>query len=274
MAWPTSKATSWYEFVATMSQIQVDVPPGATYVFRGQPNADYSLAPSLQRHVAHLSRADAIQVEAILLADFQSQAHLLLRSSLLPDYRDVVSWWTLMQHHGSPTRLLDWTKSPYVAAYFAVESQPDKDGAVWLFHNNLLTVRMRELGAPSMEEVFKDLPRFFLAECELTSCYLFQRKQKIDRMVTQQGGFTIAPDVLADHAELVERALSAFDKEEWFRKIVIPAELKPEFLLQLHRLNVNGIALFPGIDGLGRSMREIAALQVHSRRHAPRAKGA
>ncbi|MGZ8996835.1 MAG: hypothetical protein ACXW3P_10155, partial [Rhodospirillales bacterium] len=66
-------------------------------------------------------------------------------------------------------------------------------------------------------------------------------------MVTQQGGFTVSPDLIADHADIIERALVENDGNEWFRKIVIPAELKSEFLLQLHRLNVNGIALFPGI---------------------------
>jgi FRG domain len=173
-----------------------------------------------------------------------------------------------------PTRLLDWTKSPYVAAYFAVESQPDKDGALWLFHNNRLIVWMKELDEPSMEDIFKDLPAFFVAECDRSCCYLFERKQKIERMVTQQGGFTVSPDVLADHADIIERALIKNDEKEWFRKIVIPAELKSEFLLQLHRLNVNGIALFPGIDGLGRSMKELATLQAQSRRPVAETKNA
>jgi FRG domain len=264
MSWPISKVTSWDIYVSTMSRVRIGVPPGATYTFRGQPNADYSLTPSIQRTVSSLRRGDAIQVESVLLAEFQSQAHLLLRESLLPDYRDVISWWTLMQHHGAPTRLLDWTKSPYVAAYFAVESQPDRDGAIWLFHNRRLIVRMKELGEPSMEEVFKDLQGFFLSENNRSCCHLFERKQKIERMVTQQGGFTVSPDILANHADIIEQALLKNDDKEWFRKIVIPAELKPEFLLQLHRLNVNGIALFPGIDGLGRSMKELATLQAES----------
>jgi FRG domain len=274
MAWPVSRVTSWDIFVAAMARVRTGIPPSATYTFRGQANAEYSLAPSLQRHVAHLTRAEALQVERTLLAEFQSQAHLLLQSTLLPDYRDFAAWWTLMQHHGAPTRLLDWTKSPYVAAYFAVESQPEKDGAIWQFHNNQLIVRMKELGEPSMDDVFNSLQPFFVAECDRSCCYVFERKQKIERMVTQQGAFTISPDVLADHADIIERALIKNDEKEWFRKIVIPADLKAEFLLQLHRLNVNGIALFPGIDGLGRSMNELATLHAQSRRVLPAPKNA
>ena len=264
MPWPESKVTSWDMFVSAIARVAIGIPPGAAYTFRGQPNAAHSLEPSFQRKISKLSRADAIRIEKILLAEFQSQAHLLMQPAWLPDYRDMISWWSLMQHHGAPTRLLDWTKSPYVAAYFAVESHPDQDGALWYFHANRLDVRLKELGEPAMEDAIKDLNRFFASENERSCCYLFERKQKIERMVTQQGGFTVSPDVLANHADIIEKALVNNDDREWFKKIVIPAELKSEFLLQLHRLNVNGIALFPGIDGLGRSLKELATLQVQA----------
>jgi hypothetical protein len=53
------------------------------------------------------------------------------------------------------------------------------------------------------------------------------------------------------------------------KQIVIPAKLKPEFLLQLHRLNVTAIALFPTIDGLGRSMKELATLHAQVSPQSP-----
>ena len=61
----------------------------------------------------------------------------------------------------------------------------------------------------------------------------------------------------------------AVDEKEWFRKIVIPAKLQPEFLLQLHRLNVTAIALLPGVDGLGRSMKELATLHAQVSPQSP-----
>lgn len=264
MPWPELKVTSWDMFISGMARVCIGIPPpGAAYAFRGQPSAAYSLQPSLQRMVSNLSRAEALRIEQILLAEFQSQAHLLMQPAWLPDRRDMISWWTLMQHHGAPTRLLDWTKSPYVAAYFAVESVRDQDGAIWYFHSNSLEVRLRRLGEPTMDDAIKDFNGYFSSENDKSCCYLFERKQKIERMVTQQGCFTVSPDVVADHAAIIEKALAKNDEgKELFRKIIIPAELKPEFLLQLHRLNVNGIALFPGIDGLGRSMKELAIFQA------------
>lgn len=47
--------------------------------------------------------------------------------------RNEWEWLTLAQHHGMPTRLLDWTFNPLVAAYFAVEKESSEDGAIWVF---------------------------------------------------------------------------------------------------------------------------------------------
>jgi FRG domain len=262
MSWPTIKVPNWDTFVSLVRRLDIGVPPSAAYCFRGQPDSRHTLRPTLLRKVNSLRREDAMLVEKTLLNEFRAQAHLLLPASTLPDDHDLLAWWSLMQHHGAPTRLLDWSKSPYVAAYFAVDSEPSQDGAIWYFHANRLARRMDESGGIPFDSAMKRLPELFGAACDHPTCYLFERKTRIERMVTQQGGFTASLDVLADHADLIERALRN-DEKEWLRTLIIPAQLKPEFLLQLYRLNVNGVALFPGIDGLGRSMKELATLQAN-----------
>ncbi len=82
------------------------------------------------------------QTEKQLFHDFTSKAHLY--TSHLPSEDDHLSWIAAMQHHGVPTRLLDWTYSPYVALFFAVANQGEEDRAgVWAIHTSPLNERSK-----------------------------------------------------------------------------------------------------------------------------------
>lgn len=101
--------------------------PG-NWCFRGQRDADWLLTTTLDRAVTQTiisderttltGKLDYRPYEKRLLLDFQRGAHQYY--SVTPAADDVVDWLALLQHHGAPTRLLDWTESPYVALYFAL----------------------------------------------------------------------------------------------------------------------------------------------------------
>lgn len=76
-----------------------------------------------------------------------------------------------------------------------------------------------------------------------------------DRIVAQQGVFTVAEQILTDHAERI--AQFAEGDPEMFSRLIIRHELKAPFLTRLRRMNITATALFPGIDGLGRSVAEL-----------------
>ncbi len=103
------------------------------WLFRGQANAEWSLKSSLER--AFESRGISITrtdpVEEMMLIEFKSAAHLFSKN--VPKYEDTIAWLTLIRHHGGPTRLLDFTESFYVAAYFALEGATE-DCAIWAFN--------------------------------------------------------------------------------------------------------------------------------------------
>jgi hypothetical protein len=105
----------------------------ARLVFRGHSDHEWSLSSSLERFILEIAppnakldrsgRAKAIAnrfgpSEDILLNDFKRGAHL--HSNEVIDQNDRLGWLALVQHHGTPIRLLDWTLSPYIAQYFAI----------------------------------------------------------------------------------------------------------------------------------------------------------
>ena len=104
------------------------------YAFRGLSDKTYPLHTSLRR----------------LGGDFPTLEHYMLRNFKKYAHRDVVEkdsiwhWLSIDQHHGLPTRLLNWTYSPFIASHFVTENQDkyDVDGIIWTVNfeetNNLL----------------------------------------------------------------------------------------------------------------------------------------
>lgn len=118
---------SWEEMVG---QFVGNQSPG--WIFRGMPNWDYSPFSKLERVLnrSSVERAQWKNRENFGLAFFKERARLHLTNT--PDDNDLLGWLALMQHYGAPTRLTDWTASPFVACYFALEGlQPQSDAALW-----------------------------------------------------------------------------------------------------------------------------------------------
>ncbi len=254
------EVTSWEQFVQVAERLYVGSPGKMTYAYRGQSNASWGLVPSLVRKCQRfgVDEEQALRIEKVALAEFRSQAHLHVPSNIFATTTDTVSWWTLMQHHGAPTRLLDWCASPYVAAYFAVVGHPESPGALWLVHTHTVNTKMDEryedTDMPNKEHIIRD--RFLRAGAPPVLLFVY-RKSKTDRMVAQQGSFSISRQVLSDHGSLIRECIPEDPRRELFRKLVIPAAQKSTFLRKLRNLNITASSLFPGLDGLARSVDEL-----------------
>jgi hypothetical protein len=163
-----------------------------------------------------------------------------------------------MQHHGAPTRLLDFTWSPYVAAFFALE-RATEESAVWALNPNYLgtrEARMRDSQARvTLPEMNPRTPgnfeRYFLK-----GDYAFiwvGEPDTMNRRLTAQSGTFAVPGVLDVP---MEEILSRYpEPENMIAKFVLPAaSLRETALRELYRMNITNATLFPDLDGLARSM--------------------
>src|SRR5579863_1136538 len=116
---------SWEDFLALVTK-----PPYSHWAFRGERDERWPLYSSLSRYLQNFGVAPAAwpAQEARILRIFKRKAHQFLDKP--PDLDDDFQWLAMMQHHGAPTRLIDFSWSPYVAAFFALE-RTLADGVVW-----------------------------------------------------------------------------------------------------------------------------------------------
>jgi hypothetical protein len=254
-----TRLRDWQHLVELDGETQNRLASDPDFFFRGQARADWHLVPSILR-VAEANKLDAVRsrwLEDQLLAEFRTAAHLYLPPTTLPgNEADVVAWWGLMQHYGAPTRLLDWTRSLYVATYFAVEREPDYDAAIWIIHPETIRASHRSDDAkwPASHE---DLAMLLREDAE-PIVYTIADKYQTDRMSAQQTVFSVSAQILSRHDVLIGKAYPQQDRR--YRKITIPKELKLEFLRRLRQVNITARALFPGIDGIGRSVSELSQI--------------
>lgn len=135
---------------------------GKGWVFRGQRDATRPLETSLRRDCKYFpgKLEDPKNAEIALLREFRRRFHHY--SAYIPREDDCLEWLSLMQHHGAPTRLLDFTYSIYVAAYFALEKPPLKkpkdDHAIWAINSKWATDECEVMFKPTAVHEYFEIP--------------------------------------------------------------------------------------------------------------------
>lgn len=224
------------------------------YFYRGLPNVSFSLQTTLQRNCREKSN----ELENVILRNFAKYA-------IDHDPQIMESTWRQMvlgQHHGLPTRLLDWTYSPIVALHFAVnDSNPDNisktDCVVWKIHyediNNTLPPTYSEKLSSKKAYIFTlDM----LSECaanlhvydddmkKANAIALLEPPSIDQRIINQVSFFTVTPN----HIDCLEEFMTT--RMPRTVRYVIKKELRWRIRDMLDQMNINERTLLPGFDGL------------------------
>jgi hypothetical protein len=227
-------------------------------VYRGAANASWPLLTSLDTlggvSPAH-SKAD---LEEHILRNFIRYSRPFFGVSAVNDWEVLIA----AQHHGLPTRLLDWTYSPMVAAHFAtIEGEAGTDRAVWRLDWKAVH---RFFRLPDRALLIQDLEGIFGQDRPFTPWALFEPRARerqfacmieppsLDaRIATQAATFTLC----SEKRQSFESFLEAIGLSSALTRIVIPARDVGRLRDQLDLVSVDERRLFPDLDGLADYLR-------------------
>jgi|SRR5580704_3732018 hypothetical protein len=271
--------TNWDELVSFLQRI-----PPVDMACRGEPRKYLDMKSRLDRCLDIGDLKDRLRMERAICQRFREHAPIHLSNVEL---RYLETRWLqliVMQHYGAPTRLLDWTKSPWVAAFFAACDAFDSSGFIYAFRRDRLETKLLEefgdelrkrrgsrgtmivWGPHSTDQIFSGR-NWDAAE---TNDVLFEygtvqtlhewiatyycREAHFPRLIAQQGLFTFSSKPGVDHWHLITNLLS---EDDWY-VVEIERAAKPDILRRLNGVGLNGATLFPGPDGIGRSLEGFA----------------
>jgi hypothetical protein len=249
----TIRLRDWQEFKLFVQQFSEN------WAFRGQGDARWVLNNAIERtEFIHHYKG----IENDFVSEFQRGSRNYLRKDEIPTH--LIEWLALMQHYGAPTRLLDLTRSPFIAAYFAFEKthiHEDHFVAIWGININYLKNKAIDLLSKEFSEALQ-LSKNLINESLFEKVFYqnnlnfvfpvepfrMNRRYSLQQSVFVSTGISELP--LMEQLQFLGE-----DLEKAVVRIELPSIHQKEVLRDLHQMNLHRASLFPDLDGYALSLR-------------------
>lgn len=240
---------SWGEFKDWVAIMRREMDAAS---FRGHGSNKFRLRTSFHR--AGLQRIERFVAGNGLLASFKAHAEAVLNERFnTNDGEEFATLLGLAQHHGLPTPMLDWTGSPYIAAFFAFADYVQEAASrshVEYVRIFALARTFIELNSPALVNLAQVRP---YVEC------LQVAPRKNPRLYAQRGQFLVTN---VDDLETFLLAIEQHTGGKILRCADLPVKCASDALEDLEFMGLSAAALFPGLDGICRMLRH----QINYRR--------
>lgn len=245
---------SWSEFKAKVDSFMLE------WIYRGQAKASWTLMSSFDRSPSLLELDP--DIENLLIGEYQRAIRSFDDRPDIPT--TTLDWLALLQHYRTPTRLIDFTRSPYVAAYFAFQEEHDDEeepvaiwcvdriafyqAAVYYLKNKIEITKFLSHQHVFWSAAFEKLHSMPNVDCVMP----FDLSSANQRQLNQQAVFLVAMNINKPFAEQLE--FLDYQGSPVINKLTIPRSDREVALRDLMKMNITHATLFPGIDGFSRSL--------------------
>lgn len=214
--------------------------------FRGQEDSKWNLVPSIQR-------SSIYEKESYITHDFYIYVNQIEDS--MPDKSNYAAWMSLMQHYGLPTRILDWSSSPLVACYFALEKnrESSNDACIWVLIPRRVNKKeefgeyvypiddytVQQMLLPAfdlnikLEEKYKD---------KIIACHSVEKNL---RMYSQQSSFTVHNS---------RKRLEDICDSETLYKLILPSNCKEDIYNSVNILGISTSFIYPDMEHVSKDI--------------------
>lgn len=251
---------NWSDFKTLVDNSRIE------WVFRGQSNAEWRLSTPIERSSLRSGIENLYPLENQILEEFKRVSQHYLKPNELPN--NNIEWFALIQHYGTPTRFLDFTKSPYIAAYFAFENDRPLSNkvSIWIlnkiafYRRSIYYLQQKGIDQLSFQSELKSSMYIFsnslfdhiLKLQDIDCIFPVESYFKNERYYLQQSIFLSIGNPEKKFMEQID--FLDLNKSKAIIKINLPYDIRNEVLRDLYKMNITRASLFPGLEGYAKTI--------------------